>query len=193
LRSKKVRIYESVIKLKYLSLVNDITDSIQMSYSEEEYVAAQMVVAIRETEKALQAGLLGKSAKREFVETCNGVDDENGTETGDKSHDTSDKSHETHKSRDNARDNGTDREHLPIINNSPDKRSRRTIQYDNAIPILDNWLRSNISCPYPTEQEKHDLCAKTGFTMTQINNWMSNSRRRKLKLRPRKIGRFARR
>lgn len=169
-----------------------------MSLSEEEeYVAAQMVVAIRKTEEALQAGLLGNSAKREFVDMCS--DDENGTETGDKSHDTSDKSrevhksHETHKSRDEARNNGADREYLPIINNSPDKRSRRTVQYDNAIPILDNWLRSNISCPYPTEQEKHDLCAKTGLTMTQINNWMSNSRQRKLKLRPRKIGRFVRR
>jgi homeobox protein TGIF1 len=46
---------------------------------------------------------------------------------------------------------------------------------------LENWMLKNVNNPYPNENEKAQLCAKTGRNLSQINNWMSNYRRRKIK------------
>lgn len=51
---------------------------------------------------------------------------------------------------------------------------KKTLQY---------WFDNNRDKPYPTDSEKYDLCIATGLTLTQINNWMSNARRRQLKNR----------
>ena len=36
---------------------------------------------------------------------------------------------------------------------------------------LTKWCLDNIDSPYPNEREKHDLCASTHLTLTQVNNW----------------------
>ncbi|KAF8466693.1 Homeodomain-like protein [Kalaharituber pfeilii] len=45
---------------------------------------------------------------------------------------------------------------------------------------LRSWLNSHITHPYPTEEEKQQLCQMTGLTMNQISNWFINARRRRL-------------
>lgn len=42
------------------------------------------------------------------------------------------------------------------------------------------WLDQHVKHPYPTQEEKNQIAADTGLTITQINNWMSNARRRVL-------------
>lgn len=39
--------------------------------------------------------------------------------------------------------------------------------------FLRSWLMAHANHPYPTEQEKKDLCSHTGLTMSQLCNWVS--------------------
>jgi hypothetical protein len=54
-----------------------------------------------------------------------------------------------------------------------------------AIKILKDWLVVHIDHPYPTEEEKELLKEQTGLTISQISNWMANTRRRQ-KVRPKR-------
>ncbi|KAL9636477.1 MAG: hypothetical protein Q9164_002799 [Protoblastenia rupestris] len=47
-----------------------------------------------------------------------------------------------------------------------------------ATDCLKHWFFDHIAHPYPTEQEKQDLCKVTGLGMTQLSNWFINARRR---------------
>lgn len=47
-----------------------------------------------------------------------------------------------------------------------------------ATDYLKQWFFDHIAHPYPTEQEKQDLCKITGLGMTQLSNWFINARRR---------------
>jgi hypothetical protein len=44
--------------------------------------------------------------------------------------------------------------------------------------VLKNWLHRHSDHPYPSEDEKKQLCAATGLSMSQVSNWMINARRR---------------
>lgn len=44
--------------------------------------------------------------------------------------------------------------------------------------ILRTWLMSHTAHPYPTEEEKKNLCEQTNLTMNQVSNWFINARRR---------------
>jgi len=44
--------------------------------------------------------------------------------------------------------------------------------------ILKKWLYDHLFHPYPTEEEKKLLEARTGMTLNQISNWFINARRR---------------
>ena len=44
--------------------------------------------------------------------------------------------------------------------------------------LLKEWLFSHSRCPYPTEEDKQQLCQKTGLSLQQLNNWFINARRR---------------
>ncbi|KAK0527558.1 Homeobox protein tos8 [Tilletia horrida] len=46
---------------------------------------------------------------------------------------------------------------------------------------LKAWLFSHREHPYPTDQEKRELARHTNLTMTQLNNWLINARRRLLR------------
>jgi len=50
-----------------------------------------------------------------------------------------------------------------------------------ATDLLKGWLLEHVYKPYPTEDEKLKLIAQTGLTMTQLNNFFTNARRRYLK------------
>ncbi len=46
---------------------------------------------------------------------------------------------------------------------------------------LDQWLSSHADHPYPSGDEKSQLCKELGLTMKQLEDWFSNARRRKLR------------
>lgn len=52
---------------------------------------------------------------------------------------------------------------------------------EKTISILKSWLFRNITNPYPTDQEKKELLSLTGLSLSQLNNWLINSRRRMVK------------
>jgi len=61
-------------------------------------------------------------------------------------------------------------------------RSQKKGSFSEAtISILKSWLFRNITHPYPTEEEKKELLCLTGMSLSQLNNWLINSRRRMLK------------
>jgi hypothetical protein len=39
---------------------------------------------------------------------------------------------------------------------------------------LKDWLHRHSDHPYPSEDEKKQLCAATGLSMSQVSNWMIN-------------------
>ncbi|KAG1763032.1 hypothetical protein EDD22DRAFT_888910 [Suillus occidentalis] len=43
---------------------------------------------------------------------------------------------------------------------------------------LKAWLHRHSDHPYPSEEEKKQLCNATGLSMSQVSNWMINARRR---------------
>ncbi|KAH8818979.1 hypothetical protein DL96DRAFT_144732 [Flagelloscypha sp. PMI_526] len=44
--------------------------------------------------------------------------------------------------------------------------------------FLKAWLHRHADHPYPSEEEKKQLCHATGLSMSQVSNWMINARRR---------------
>ncbi|WFD29715.1 homeodomain super [Malassezia sp. CBS 17886] len=44
--------------------------------------------------------------------------------------------------------------------------------------LLKSWLLEHASHPYPTEEEKRDMCERTGLDICQVSNWFVNARRR---------------
>ncbi|KAJ4295120.1 hypothetical protein N0V90_007130 [Kalmusia sp. IMI 367209] len=54
-----------------------------------------------------------------------------------------------------------------------------------AVKILKDWMIAHIDHPYPSEEQKEMLAQQTGLTLSQISNWMANTRRRH-KARPKR-------
>ncbi|KAG9189036.1 hypothetical protein G6011_05904 [Alternaria panax] len=54
-----------------------------------------------------------------------------------------------------------------------------------AVKVLKDWMLMHIDHPYPTDQEKETLKEQTGLSISQISNWMANTRRRQ-KARPKR-------
>ncbi|KAL4895723.1 hypothetical protein BDV59DRAFT_143528 [Aspergillus ambiguus] len=49
-----------------------------------------------------------------------------------------------------------------------------------GVKVLRTWLYQHREYPYPTDREKEEIAERTGLDKTQISNWFSNTRRRKL-------------
>ncbi|KAI9930658.1 hypothetical protein ASPWEDRAFT_39562 [Aspergillus wentii DTO 134E9] len=60
-------------------------------------------------------------------------------------------------------------------------KNRRLSQ--DTVKVLRSWLHQHQEYPYPTEEEKEELQEQTGLSKTQIYNWFSNARRRRLRKR----------
>ena len=61
---------------------------------------------------------------------------------------------------------------------------KRHLHPKGATNILRQWMLANLMKPYPTDEEKTTLCEATGLTLAQLNNWLSNARRRAFKREP---------
>ncbi|XP_055385348.1 uncharacterized protein LOC129614643 isoform X2 [Condylostylus longicornis] len=59
------------------------------------------------------------------------------------------------------------------------RASRKSLNYA-AVNVLRKWLYEHRYYAYPTENEKTELCERTGLTLTQVLNWFINARRRLL-------------
>ncbi|KAH6880851.1 homeobox KN domain-containing protein, partial [Coprinopsis sp. MPI-PUGE-AT-0042] len=62
-----------------------------------------------------------------------------------------------------------------MVDQPPHKRGelpKETTDYLKA------WLHRHSDHPYPSEEEKKQLCHATGLSMSQVSNWMINARRR---------------
>ncbi|KAF9741410.1 hypothetical protein PMIN06_006351 [Paraphaeosphaeria minitans] len=66
------------------------------------------------------------------------------------------------------------------------KKGAAAARFPHAVTkILKNWMIAHIDHPYPTEEEKEALGQQTGLSLSQISNWMANTRRRH-KARPKR-------
>lgn len=70
---------------------------------------------------------------------------------------------------------------IPI---SRTERQRRNRLPSSALSILWDFVRTHKNNPYPTNQQKEYLVRQTKLTMTQIRNWFTNTRKRKLNQTP---------
>jgi len=58
-------------------------------------------------------------------------------------------------------------------------RKRFGVPYSKPITdLLTHWLLTHAHHPYPTEEEKLELCRQTQLSLNQLNNWFTNARRR---------------
>lgn len=64
------------------------------------------------------------------------------------------------------------------------KRQRRNRLPSHALSILWDFVRTHKKNPYPSTQQKEALARQTKLTMTQIRNWFTNTRKRKLSQAP---------
>ena len=60
------------------------------------------------------------------------------------------------------------------------KKQRRNRLPSSALSILWNYLEEHRDNPYPTSLEKELLAQQTHLSVTQIRNWFTNTRKRKL-------------
>ncbi|KZP19276.1 hypothetical protein FIBSPDRAFT_1045637 [Athelia psychrophila] len=62
-----------------------------------------------------------------------------------------------------------------LVERPPRKRGKLPKE---TTDYLKAWLHRHSDHPYPSEEEKKQLCMATGLSMSQVSNWMINARRR---------------
>ena len=70
------------------------------------------------------------------------------------------------------------------VSSETEKRQKRNRLPSYALHILWDFLRTHKNNPYPTTQQKEQLAKETNLTITQIRNWFTNTRKRKLTQSP---------
>lgn len=63
----------------------------------------------------------------------------------------------------------------PSADQQPQRRPRGKLP-KHTTDLLKEWLHAHSDHPYPSEDEKRDLCARTKLSMSQVSNWMINVR-----------------
>ncbi|XP_065174457.1 homeobox protein unc-62-like isoform X2 [Sycon ciliatum] len=58
------------------------------------------------------------------------------------------------------------------------KPVKRPMFSKEVTATLREWLMANLQHPFPTEDQKRELMARTDLSLLQINNWFINARRR---------------
>ncbi|KAJ5509451.1 hypothetical protein N7527_011594 [Penicillium freii] len=62
----------------------------------------------------------------------------------------------------------------------PKTKRRRGNLPKPVTDILRDWLHEHLDHPYPSEEEKQMFMTRTGLSLSQVNNWFINARRRQL-------------
>lgn len=62
----------------------------------------------------------------------------------------------------------------PTVERPPQKKRGKLPK--PTTDFLKDWLHRHSDHPYPSEEEKKQLCAATGLSMSQVSNWMINVR-----------------
>mmetsp|Transcript_4703 Transcript_4703/g.13612 ORF Transcript_4703/g.13612 Transcript_4703/m.13612 type:complete len:263 (-) Transcript_4703:281-1069(-) len=62
----------------------------------------------------------------------------------------------------------------PLIKNQG--RGRSNSLPTHVAEYLKTWLMNHMHHPYPTDQEKQEMCQKTGIDVKRLNNWFVNNR-----------------
>jgi len=65
-----------------------------------------------------------------------------------------------------------------LDNNASKRNKKRGIFPKVATNIMRAWLFQHLTHPYPSEEQKKELADQTGLTLSQVNNWFINARRR---------------
>ena len=73
------------------------------------------------------------------------------------------------------------RKRIPDVDVSK-PRSNSTKFSTESVAYLHEWLVEHIHKPYPDRQEMEYLAMGSGLTPEQVNNWFTNTRKRKLKI-----------
>jgi hypothetical protein len=58
-----------------------------------------------------------------------------------------------------------------LVERPPRKRGKLP---KHVTDFLKDWLHRHADHPYPSEEEKKQLCHTTGLSMSQVSNWMIN-------------------
>jgi hypothetical protein len=58
-----------------------------------------------------------------------------------------------------------------LVERPPRKRGKLP---KHVTDYLKEWLHHHSDHPYPSEEEKKQLCHTTGLSMSQVSNWMIN-------------------
>lgn len=68
---------------------------------------------------------------------------------------------------------------VAVIARSDDGSKKASPRFSRAaLKVLKQWFEAHSDNPYPTEDEKTELCTVTELKYTQINTWLANARRR---------------
>jgi Homeobox KN domain len=62
----------------------------------------------------------------------------------------------------------------------PKRKSGSTRYSEDCLVILNSWLADHVHKPYPNRKQMEDLAQSSGLTCSQVNNWFTNIRKRKL-------------
>ena len=66
-----------------------------------------------------------------------------------------------------------------VRNDQPESEKKKRLKFTlQQTRILQEWLHAHWKYPYPSSNDKKDLCAKTGISKAQINSWFINNRGR---------------
>ncbi|KAL6705687.1 homeodomain superfamily [Coniothyrium glycines] len=83
----------------------------------------------------------------------------------------------SHHSYDNAYGELRFQQHVGLDHNAFNRKRRGNLPKE-ATNILKDWFNANRGSPYPTEDQKMELCQRTGLSLNQVSNWFINARRR---------------
>jgi len=68
-----------------------------------------------------------------------------------------------------------------LLPGTTEKRHRHRDNFPEHVrQVLRQWLFDHKQYPYPDLKEKLLLCEQTGLSMNQVQNWLTNARRRLL-------------
>ncbi|KAF1835113.1 hypothetical protein BDW02DRAFT_496719 [Decorospora gaudefroyi] len=68
-------------------------------------------------------------------------------------------------------------QHVGLDHNAFNRKRRGNLPKE-ATNLLKDWFAANRQSPYPTEDQKMELCNRTGLSLNQVSNWFINARRR---------------